>query len=197
MEQRNYYKLNEGEEVIGSSDTASIVFDKGGFLLTNHRVVKVDRTPFGGESKVHSIHLENIDSIQTTAIKNNVFILLAVGSLFLFGISDVGPFLGTGGFILFCILFFLTRRKVIQLASGNSTMSLNITALAHERIQEMVFEIEQAKQRRLEGIQGKSSERSVSANEKQSLKKLQGLLDDGLVTEEEYKSKRQQILDRL
>ncbi len=197
MKQRNYFKMNEEEKVIGGSDVRSIVFDRGGFLLTNQRVIKVDRTSFGGASNVHTINLENIDSIQTNAIKPNALIFFAFMSLLFLFIEEAGPYLAIGGFSICMLLFFLLRRKVIQIASGSSTMILNVSSMNHENIQKLVFEVEQAKQRRLEGIQHKDSTRKVSADVKQRLKDIQDLLNEGLINKEEYQIKRKQIMDQL
>jgi len=175
MKKRNYYQLNEDEEIIGSSDVASLVFDRGGFLLTNQRVIKVIRTPLGGGSKVHSFNLENLDSVQTAALKKVFLIIFAFVSLLFVEINEVGLYFGIGFFIFFWILYFLTRRKVIKLSSGNSIMWLNVSAMAHENIQKMVFKIEQAKQTRLESMQ--ESKSSPVIETKQRLRELQILLD--------------------
>lgn len=196
MKQRNYYKLNEGEDVVGSSDVASVVFDRGGFILTNQRVINVARTPLGGASKVHSINLENLDSIQTASIKYFILLLFAFVSLLFLQNDDVPPGIALSGCAIFVIAFFMSRRKVIRLASGNSIMWLNITAMAHEQIQNMVFQIEQAKQRRLEGIQ-KTSNSAPTPVTQHRLKELQSLLDEGLIKEDEYERKRQQILEQM
>ena len=195
MKKRNYYQLNEDEEIIGSSDVASLVFDRGGFLLTNQRVIKVIRTPLGGGSKVHSFNLENLDSVQTAALKKVFLIIFAFVCLLFVEINEVGLYFGIGFFIFFWILYFLTRRKVIKLSSGNSIMWLNVSAMAHENIQKMVFKIEQAKQTRLESMQ--ESKSSPVIETKQRLRELQILLDEGLINDEEYQSKRQQILDQM
>ncbi len=189
MDGRNYYKLNEGEKLIGSSDEAGIVFDRGGFVLTNQRVIKVDRTPFGGESRVHSINLENLDSIVTTAIQHLGFILVAVGCLLLLTVNEKAPAIAIGGFAICLIAFFLTRSKVIRLVSGNSVMDIVVSWMAHQQIQEMVFEIEQAKQRRLERLQKGRILVSTPDNVRARLLELKALLDDGVITQLEWEER--------
>ena len=193
MKQENHYRLNDSEELIGSSDTASLVFDRGGFLLTNQRMIKVDKSPFGATSSVHSINLENLDSVQTVAVKHISLVLFAFALLIL--LWDDRPIYGIVGFALLLIVYFLTRRKVIQLASANSTMWLNVSPMAHETIQELLFEIEQAKQRRLEGLQ--HATRSVPAGPMQRLTDLKALLDAGLIDGNEFAVRRKRILDEM
>ncbi len=211
---QNYYKMNEGERVIGGSEVASVVFDLGGFLLTNQRVIKVDRTGFGGVSKVHSFSLENLDSIETVATKNIslvvgaiLFLLIALVNLALIGSGEIrdtdsiesytGVFVGVGGSVLLFLMYYLTRRKVIRLSSGSSQMLLNVAPMSHEEIQELVFEIEQAKQTRLEGIQKAPEVGPDTLDAKSRLKELKDLLEEGLISEDEYNDRRKQILDEL
>lgn len=201
MQQRDYYKLNEGEKTIRSSDVWSVVFDRGGFVLTNQRVIKVNRTPLGSESTVHTFNLENIDSIITTTKTNPLLIVLALGFLLFLGVESYGPAMALLGSGICMAIFFAKRKKVVRIATGNSTMWLNVSPLDHNKIQELVSQIEQAKQRRLEGLQATKVEEvtsgSVPSDARERLRQLKALLDDGLITNEEYEQKRQQILREL
>jgi hypothetical protein len=172
------------------------VFDRGGFLLTNQRVIKVDRSMFGGESAIHSINLENLDSIRTTAVKYYFWIVLACLSPLLMGPRDMEPYFGWGCFIIFSVLYFLTRQKAIKLSSGSSAMWLKVTSMAHEKIQEMVFAIEQAKQARLEGLQFAVTA-PPAGNTQNRLTELQKLLENDLITQEEFDEKRKSILNDM
>ncbi len=197
MRQRNYFKLNEGEKTVGSSDVFSVVFDRGGFLLTTQRVIKVDRSAFGDRSKVHSINLENLDSVETSARVHLWTLLLAVMSL-LYGLrEDANVYVALAGVAIFVALFFLLRRKVIKLASGNSIMWLNVSAMAHEQIQELVFSVEEAKQQRLEGLQHRRDPSGPPESVRSRLEELKALLEDGLISPSEYEERRVEIIAEL
>lgn len=198
---RNYYQLNDGEKVVGGTGNFSVVLDVGGFVVTSQRVIKVDRTGFGQRSHVHSINLENLDSIQTSAKKHYVFIFLAI-ILFLLFASNNKPEIGFIPLLLFILIFYATRKKIIRLASGNSEMILNVISLAHERIQEVVFCIEQAKQRRLEGMQNTrisshSNEKTGMVDSESRLMELKKLFDKGLLDEQEYMNQRSRVISSL
>jgi len=175
--------------------TASIVFDHGGFILTNQRVIHVVRSRLGGTTSVQTITLEKLDSVQVDAERRLVLLALAA-VLALIG-QKVQDGAGYHVAAAACVAaFFLTRRKVIRLRSGNSEIVLNVRALAHEKIQELVFAVEEAKQERMEGLQHPSSTGTRKAVSER-LSALDDLRDQGLLDSQEYQRKRDQILDDL
>jgi hypothetical protein len=205
MKQRDHFRLNKGEEVLGGSDNQSAVFDEGGFILTNQRVIKVDRSPLGGDTVVHTISLEKLDSMQTVASKP--IILLVIGVIAFVSSLVLGTMEGAIlGLVLlsgFVIAYFLWRRKVIRFVSGSSEMALLVTAMAHNQIQELVFAVEKAKQARLDALTRGDDSRSVgesrSGNKSASerIAELDTLRDGSLISTEEYSKKREQILGEL
>jgi len=205
--QRNYYQLNENENIIGSSDKKSIVFDKGGFILTNQRVIKVDRSNFGGSSMVHSINLEKIDSVMNVAQKH--LILLIIGTvLIIMGllvakdpvVKEVGIFTLLIG-IAFIGFFFFRRRRVIIISSGSADMIIQVHSMDHDSIQKLVFLIEKAKEDYLNNNNNNNtiniSNNSTNNNIEVRLNKLKNLLEDKLITEAEYYKKKKEIISDL
>jgi hypothetical protein len=69
--------------------------------------------------------------------------------------------------------------------------------MAHQQIQEMVFEIEQAKQRRLDGLQKGRISVTTPDSVRARLLELKALLDDGVITHSEWDEKRKHILGQL
>jgi hypothetical protein len=196
MKQRDFFRINEGEEIIGSSDVSSVVFDLGGFILTNQRVIKVDRTAMGGESSSHSFNLENLDSIQMVATKNNMYLWLALGALVFATIKPLrilSIFIAIG----LLIIYFYSRTKLIKLTSGNSEMFINVSPMAYNQIQEMLFEIQEAKQKRLDRIREEDVQRLSKSAPKERLRDLRALLENGDITEEEYDEKRKRIIEEI
>jgi len=203
--QSNYYQLNENENIIGSSDKKSIVFDKGGFILTNQRVIKVDRSTFGGSSMVHSVNLEKIDSVKNVVQKH--LILLIIGAVLIImgllvakdpGVKEIGIYTLLIG-IAFIGFFFFRRRRVIIISSGRTDMIIQVHSMDHDNIQKLVFSIEKAKEDYLNNNNNtiNISNNSANNNIEVRLNKLQNLLEGKLITEAEYDKKKKEIISDL
>jgi len=222
LKQRDYYSLNEGEEVIGKSKVASVLFDRGGFVLTNQRVIQVQRSKMGGKSEVVSFFLENLDSIQNKSRRFLGCGFIAALALVAAIASVFAEFLEAAGILGFAALFFwitylATRKRLVTLSSGRAEIVLDVRPFSVNTIQEFVFEIEQAKAARLSRLHGykQSGVESSDAEPKEgppkaSTERMEGgnspkgrllqakeLFEAGLITEEEYQEKRRQILDTL
>lgn len=221
---RKEFKMNESEQIIIRSKPLSIIFNKGGFFLTNQRLINVERSPWGSSSTVRSFSLENLDSILNESKKPVgclfIGILFIIGAIFL-GILELEEidelreaptmpalFAGLVFFIsiVSLITYFFSRQRVIKLTSGRSEIILNVRSLSFEKIQEIVFEIEQAKQNRLErqgkDISIKETDFYTELDRKKKsamtrLQELDALRSDGLISEEEYNAKRKGIIDEL
>lgn len=153
MKQGNHYRLNDSEVVLGSSDNESVVFDRGGFLLTNHRVIQVTRTPFGGETMLHTFCLENLDSVQVSSSSPYQILLVGVGcfaAALMWGKGGGVVALGFLVLLVACVTYYFSRKKVIRLTSFNGKIELEVAAMAHSQIQELVFAVEQAKRKLLD-----------------------------------------------
>jgi hypothetical protein len=203
--QRNYYQLNENENIIGSSDNFSLVFDKGGFILTNQRVIKVDRSIFGGSSLVHTINLDKIDSVRNEVKKYIVLLALGCATIFIGLVQAIADnskasiftFIICGVFI---ISYFYTRKRVITISSGRTDMYLDVNLLSHEEIQKLVFLIESAQQEYLKKKSNITIETKVDKNIddiENKLITLKDLFDKNIINENEYEFKKNDLLKRL
>jgi hypothetical protein len=216
MKKRDYYSLNPGERVIGTSKVASVLFDRGGFVLTNQRVIQVHRTSFGGVSHVVSFGLENLDSVQNLSHKPlgcAFFALLCASLAFLaYYVKHMEDWLPTTAWalaiaaVLSWFIYLSRRKRTIILSSGRTEIVLDVTPFSVKRIQELVFEIEKAKNMRFAVLaRGRTSNqqestsvpRVKSRSVKTRLSELKSLLDDGLITEEEYQARRKAIINSL
>ena len=101
--------------------------------------------------------------------------------------------------ILFClVIYYLLGRKAIVLYSGRSEIYVNVTKLKYEIIENMIFEIENAKQKRLEQLRKRESairnERQEKIDTSDRLIKLKSLFEKGLLSKEEFEKKRSEII---
>jgi hypothetical protein len=161
QQQGRHFRLNAGEQILIGADIASVLFDYGGFVLTNQRVINVHRG--GGASDVLTFNLENIDSVRTSSDSKPGCIvaglLVGFGMLSagvvqkkgdLVAILVVGGILAGLGGILF---YYLTRSKQVVINSGTTQMVLGASGMSFQGMQELVFAIDQAKQHRLDALQ--------------------------------------------
>lgn len=224
VSERKDFRMNEGERVIIRSKPLSVIFDKGGFFLTNQRLIKVERGLWGSSSTVRSFSLENLDSILNESSKPVgclfIGILLVIGAIVLGiltleeldklrGEPTTPGILGAIAFVIAVInliTYFFGRQRLIRLTSGRSEIILNVRPLSFEKIQELVFEIEQAKQKRLERLgRDPDSKKTDSTGQlgkerksvRQRLKELETLLREGVITKKEYDAKRKDIIGEL
>src|SRR5690606_33287385 len=117
--QRNYYQLNENERIIDGSDVSSLVFDRGGFILTNQRLIKIDRTSFGGTSSVHTFNLERIDSIQNKQSNYWWVILFGIVAIIIGIYSDDDNILLFSLLVLLItlLIYAFSRKRIITIYS--------------------------------------------------------------------------------
>lgn len=199
MTKRNFFSLQDGEQVIGSSDAQSIVFNRGGFVLTTQRVIMATRTRLGGETSVHAMNLENIDSIVVNAHKQYGILLFSIPFLV------CAPFTKTTNTMIFVFVsglfflacYFLTRKKVIEIRSTNSVLPLNVWSMAHDKVDDLIAEIQAAKQRRLDKLKHRHDAQRTAEDPQHRLKRLDSLLQQGLISQDEYVEKRKDILNSV
>ncbi len=216
FKRRDYYQLNEGEKILDGSQVASALFDRGGFVLTNQRVIQIHRTPLGGESEVLSFFLENLDSIQNRSRKSVgcaffaiLFLATALGT-FVFQRHEDWMLAAVGGLVVASILswvvYLATRKRLIRLSSGRTEIALDVSPFSVNGVQELVAEIEQAKACRLDQVRSRVAPSEPLAaipgapNPKTTKERLEELRDihrNGLITAEEYDAKRREILDSI
>ena len=122
--------------------------EKNSVVLTNYRITKED-----GNSYKIAIFLKNISSIIAHYKTEPIFIILGAISL-IAGVvlvlhGDLNSF-GIASFVLCAVLFaayFLTKKHVITVSSdGGEKMVIEVQKKSHERIEEFITNIQQAKQ---------------------------------------------------
>jgi|GEM_PF-3482037 len=160
MTRRNYYKLRDGETVIGGTDDAATVFDMGGFLLTSQRAIHIKRPDLKNQAGLRSVDLEKIDEIEFFNVKIWLYLIfsLAIFGLLLF-VRDIGRSKdGIPEIILICgsVGYFLqylkTKKREIRIFTSDGVMVLDAKEMSDESIQDMIEEIDLARSRRIEEL---------------------------------------------
>ena len=203
MDPLKNFKLNIGEKVINTSHEPSTLKRKSGLVLTNDRVLYIENIAFYKKS-IQSINLENLDSLETTTVKEPSLLIvgcvLMVFSVFIIFIDKEFSFITSVLFLLSLlsvIYYFLYNHKILKLSSGRTDIKLKVDKLPEDKLKIFISEIEDAKKKKFLAT-NKTSSNSVkdtsfkSAEER--LFELKKLLDKNLITNEEYESKRNNIL---
>lgn len=200
MRSRSHQQLNVGEDILGGSGSAADVFDRGGFLLTDQRVVHVMRAPLGGGSTVHSIGLESLDSIQTQTRRSMALLVIGIAFAIAAVSSPTGPSsglffaLGVGGIAAYVLL----KQRTVRLVSTNSVMVLPLHGQALEQAEDLVAAVEEAKQSRLLRLERAARDPATgSGTAADRLRRLAALRSEGLISEEEYHARREAFLASL
>jgi hypothetical protein len=142
-------KLLEGEKLLGGSQNDSLI-------LTTHRIHYKEGSSFNGYYIV--MNLENISSIEVkTYSKYYLFILswIGVGVTFVSYLEreELYTLIGAFGTVLFGLLYFLSRKKVISVCSdGSSRMNIPASNLNLAAIIDYIDRIAIAKNNRINSL---------------------------------------------
>lgn len=135
-------KLFPDENIIQESD-------KGSIVLTTHRIYQEEKK-FGSHN-TKSIMLEHITSCETKKINYYRYLILSLFGIIiaLIGNGDDFIFLSFILFLLGLLLFYITKKSLINIASPTSTIVVNAKKLKRRNINDFVDMIENAKHKRL------------------------------------------------
>ena len=141
--EKKYYFI--GENAITESDNK-------GIILTSHRI-RYQSSNFG-KAHIVSIMLEKISSIEihykSSLLTLIIGIILTLSGIVM-GASNQGEamILGLGIGLFFVLLYFITRRHVITIASdGGSKINFETKGMKRETILDFINKIETAKNNR-------------------------------------------------
>ena len=158
------------------------------------------------KTSTYSFGLENLDSIESSIIKEPGLLVIAIILFFLSFVFTIDKEIILGFFITLIlsiglvILYFKYCERVLKLSSGRLDIKLNVNKLSDENLRYFIKEIEKAKEQKLESIR-QSREITVTKTEDESpeqrLEKHKELFHNGLITEEEYMAKRKEIISKL
>ena len=161
MTRHNYYKLRDGETVIGGTDDAATVFDVGGFLLTSQRVIHIKRPDLKNQAGLRSVDLEKVDEIEFLNVKIWLYLIfsLAIFGLLLF-VSENSPSTNDNipEIILLCgsvgyfMQYLATKKREIRIFTSDGLMILDAKDMSDESIQDLIEEIDLARSRRIEEL---------------------------------------------
>jgi len=130
--------LNDEKKLFTSGDQ---------LMLTNYRIVKTDEVM--GENYRIDIFLENISSIES--LYKSYLILLVLAVILLIGGSYFGSTIG--GFVLgivFALLWWFTRKRLIIVKpNGGKPLKIFIKHMSKEEVNDIIFNIEEAKLNRV------------------------------------------------
>ena len=150
-----HFNTLENEKVLGSSDNE-------GMILTNQRIHNSTGSLFGGEYM--TMNLEDISSIQVKHSSNFYFFVLAgIGAIYtLFTVmnkTNENTLVLSGGLtILFIILYFSSRKKLISICStGASKMNIEANSMNSAAISDYLDKLAKAKSERMKELRQSSS----------------------------------------
>jgi hypothetical protein len=123
------------------------------FVLTTHRIRL--ETSAWGISQITSIMLEEISSCANTRTSKPLLLVLATlfflaGAYASFNAIEPGPAL-IGAIVItaiFVIIYVLTRRQILEIASAGATMRLRIEGMSIDEVKELIDRIEIVKNER-------------------------------------------------
>lgn len=205
------FQLTDGEQVLASSGDHLSVFQHGGFILTNKRVLSIEGTPLGVSSDFVSFDLDKLDSIESKTLRP--LAALVIGLLCIVGGPQFFNARGMEG-VAFTIIgvgvvsflwYIIAKKHAVVMRSGRSEIALQVSADVGA-MQELVLAIDQARSSRLESLRrhedAHSSEQRATVTSQDTgveerLRRLDGLLENGAIDKDEYKSQRARILESL
>jgi hypothetical protein len=205
------FQLTDGEQILASSGDHLSVFQHGGFILTNKRVLSIEATPLGVSSDFVSFDLDKLDSIESKTLRPLaalvIGLLCIVGGPQFFnarGMEGVAfTIIGVG--VLSFLWYIIAKKHAVVMRSGRSEIALQVSADVGA-MQELVLAIDQARSSRLESLRKNEGSRSQDqgsagtsqdASVEQRLRRLDGLLDTGAIDNDEYRLQRARILESL
>jgi hypothetical protein len=139
-------KLFESERIISQSGDKSIT-------LTNYRIQHF--TQSFGKSHYMSIHLQDVSSIEVHYRSFILFLVIGIlgtTAAFYFGAMNLGDLFVLSGIIglLFILIYFLTRKHVVTIASnGGGKVQFFTKGMKKETLFDFIHQIEKAKNMRL------------------------------------------------
>ena len=212
--------LQPGEKVITvvSARTDS-AFSSASATLTNYRIVSVENSGgFDQDGTMHSIDLENIDSISSRTV-TPIWALVPGFALIVFHFIFVNYLAPKDKdnwvfwpieLVVWAICIYryskVTPEKFVQVISANSTMELEGKGLDVAGMNKLVSLIDNTRLKRKQGLgkPGKESSNigvtdigSSSGELSKRLESLQAAHKGGLISKDEFDKKRASILEEL
>jgi hypothetical protein len=132
--------LMPSEKVLLESDGNILV-------LTTHRV-RYEAEAFGS-GEIKSVMLEELASCVMTQTSNTIFLIIAA-ICFIVG-AYIGRDVATGGMVLaliFLVIYFVTRKQSLLLASAGTTITFDTRGMSPEDIKKFIDRTEAAKNER-------------------------------------------------
>jgi hypothetical protein len=205
--------LSPGENVIRELRGNSVDVGRGVFVLTDRRVTKIVRNLAGSEKASTSFNLENLDSVHVRS--SSPVGCLVMGTIL--GIAGVAAWAWQAGrdytqvypkwaliggisvSMIGLLVFVLGRRKRIVLSSGRTDVELKARPPFFEHVQQLVQDIQDAKQHRLERLGRDQRVREPQSQKpvEERLRDVDDLWQRGVISEEERNAKRGRILDQI
>ena len=131
---------------------AVVTYSDGGIVtLTTHRICKQEKE--WGRSYNQDIMLEHITSCEdrtSSSVALLMIAILAFGLAVLAGVNrsrDFGIYFIAG--IVLLLVYFLTRKKQITIASPSTKMHINVSGMSTENIAAFVDKVQQTKNTRI------------------------------------------------